>query len=88
MKSTPRVPGNRQIVAIKYKYNYRKFIRIIATEGDGSAEPGDPYLSRFPDNNTNISIHPVVFTHFIGRYLNACNEIENNNRMQKYDLFI
>ena len=41
MKSTPRVPGDKPFLA-------RKFLGFIATEGAGSTEPADPYLSRFP----------------------------------------
>ena len=49
LKSTPRVPGESPLLAIGYKYNSRKVLLFIATEGSGSTEPGDPYLSRFPD---------------------------------------
>ena len=53
MKSTPRVPGDRPLMAIGYKYNSRKVLVIIATEGYVSTEPGDPYLFRFPDSYYN-----------------------------------
>ena len=49
LKSTPIVPGGIPLLAIGYKYNSRKFLVFIATEGAGSNEPGYPYLSRFPD---------------------------------------
>ena len=45
MKSTPRIPGGRPLLAIGYKYNSRKVLGFIATEGDESTEPGDLYLS-------------------------------------------
>ena len=48
MKSTPRVSGHIPLMEIGYKYNYRKVLGFIATKGDGSTEPGDPYLSCFP----------------------------------------
>ena len=41
MKSIPRVPGDRPLTAIGYKYNSRKFLRFISTEGSGSTEPGN-----------------------------------------------
>ena len=50
MKSTPRVPGGRSLLAIGYKYNSRKVLGFIATEGAGSNASGDPYLFRFPGN--------------------------------------
>ena len=71
---------------IGYKYNFRKVLGFIATGGSGSTEPGDPYLSCFPDIYYNVSVCPVVRHHFIGRYFNDCNAIENHNRMQHSDL--
>ena len=86
LKSTPIFTGEIPLLAIGYKYNSRKVLRFISTEGSGSTEPGDPYLSRFPDIYLNVSVRPVVLPHFLGRYLNACNAIENHNMMQQSDL--
>ena len=36
MKSTPRVHGDLPLMAIGYKYNSRKFLGYITTEGAGS----------------------------------------------------
>ena len=49
LKSTPRFTDKRPLLAIGYKYNSRKVLGFIATEGAGSTEPGDPYLSCFPE---------------------------------------
>ena len=73
MRVTPIFPVDRPPMAIGYKYNSRKFLGFIATEGAGSTESGDPYLSRFPDMYYNVSICPVVCPKLIGRYFNACN---------------
>ena len=56
MKSTPRFPGEITLLAIGYKYNSRKVIGFIATEGAGSTVQGDSYLSRFPDIYSNVSV--------------------------------
>ena len=56
MNITPRVPVGRSLLAIGYKYNYRKVLVFIASEGAGSTEPGDPYLSSFPDIYYNVSV--------------------------------
>ena len=61
MKSTPRVPGERPLLSIGYKYNSRKALGFIATEGAVSTEPGDPYLSHFPDIYSNVSFPPLLF---------------------------
>ena len=86
MKSTPRSPGERPTLAIGYKYNYTKVLGCIATEVAGSTEPGDPYLYRFPEIYYNVYVCPVVHTHLLGRYFNACNAIDNHNRMRQSDL--
>ena len=86
MKSNPIFPCGRPLLAIGYKYNFSKFLGFIATEGAGSTEPGDPYLSHYPDIYSNVSVRPVVPPHLLGRYLNACNETDNHNRMRQSDL--
>ena len=88
MKITPRFPGNIPLVLVVYKYNSRNILVFIATEGYGSAEPGVSYLFCVPDSYSNIYIFHGVFTPFICRYFNACNTIENHNRMRNYDLVI
>ena len=86
MKSTPRVYGGIPLMAIGYKYNFRNVLGSISTEGGGITEPGDPYLSSFPDIYSYISVCLVVCPHFLGRYFNACSTIDNHNRMWYYDL--
>ena len=83
MKSTPRVAGGIPLVAIGYKYNSRKVLVFIATQGGGGNEPGDPYLSYFPDIYYNVSVLPVVCPQFIGRYYNSFNTIYYHNSMRK-----
>ena len=86
MKSTPIVPVGIPLLYIRYKYNSRKALGFIATEGAVSTEPGDPYLSCLPDIYSNVSVSPVVRTHLLGRYFNACNSIENHNKRWQSDI--
>ena len=86
LKSNPRVPGDIPLMSIGYKYNSRKVLVFIATEGAGITEPVDPYLSRFHDIYSNVSVHPVVRPHLLGRYFNACNAIYNHNSMRQSDV--
>ena len=88
MKSTPTVPGGRSLLAIGYKCNYMKVLGFIATEGDGSTAPGDPYVSQFPDIYSNVSVYPIVCPHFLGRHFNACNAKEKHNSMRQSDLVL
>ena len=86
MKSTPLFPVERQLLAIGYKYNYRKVLEFIANEGDGSTEPGDLYLSCFPDIYYNVSVCPVVCPHLLDRYFNAFNAIDKHNMINQSDI--
>ena len=86
LKINIRAPGDRPLMAIGYDYNYRRVLGFIATEGAESTEPGDPYLSCFPDIYSNVSVTPVVCPRLLGRHFNEFNAIENHNMMQKSDL--
>ena len=59
MKNNPTFPGERPRWAIGYKYNYRRVLGFISTGGVGSTEPGDTYLSRFPDIYSYVSFSPL-----------------------------
>ena len=59
LKRKPMVPGDRPIIAIGYKYNVRKVLSFIVTDNAGSTKTGIPYLSKYPDQFTNVSIRPV-----------------------------
>ena len=50
MKSAPRVPGDKTILAIIYRYISQKVLGFISTEGDGITKPGLSYLSHYPEN--------------------------------------
>ena len=72
-------------ITIGYKYNSETVLGSISTEGDRSTDPGDTYIS-FPRKFYNVYIFTVLCTTIIGRYFNACNEIENHNMMRQYYL--
>ena len=56
MKITPRVPGDITLMKVGGKYNYRKVIGFVNTEGSGSNNTGNTYLSSLPDTYYNIYI--------------------------------
>ena len=60
MNIIPGVPLYRPVVDIWYKYNSYKVLVFISMEGTSSTDPNQPYLSRYPENDYNISILPVV----------------------------
>ena len=59
LRSKPMVPGGWPLIAIGYKYNARKVLSCIVTDNAGSTKTGIPYLSKYPDQFTNVSIRPV-----------------------------
>ena len=85
MKITERDIVGRTLMVIGYKYYSSKVPRCIATEGSGSTEKVDPYLSCYPEIVSNVSVRPDVCIHLIGRYFNAYNTIDNHNRIRNYD---
>ena len=54
--------------------------------GGVSTELGDTCLSCFPEIYYSVSVRLVVCTHFLDRYFNACNAIDNQNRMRQSGL--
>ena len=60
LRSKPMVPGDRPEISIGYNYNARKFLSFIFTNNSGSTNTGIPYLSKYPDQFTNLAIRPVA----------------------------
>ena len=54
------VPGERPLIAIGYKYNARNFLYFIVTDNAGITKTGILYLSKYPDQFTNVPIRPVA----------------------------
>ena len=54
------VPGGRPLIAIGYKYNAQKVISFIVTDNAGITETGITYLSKYPDEFTNVAIRPIA----------------------------
>ena len=60
LRSKPMVPRYRPLIAIGYKYNARKVLSFIVTDNTMSKKTGIPYLSKYPEQFTNVAIHPVA----------------------------
>ena len=69
LRSKPVVPGYRPLIDIGYKYNLRKVLYFIVTENAGIKKTGIPYLSKYPDQFTNVAIclisRPLVMSIFL-----------------------
>ena len=54
------VPGGRPLIAIGYKYTARKVLYFIVTDNARSTQACLPFLSKYPDQFTNVTIRPVA----------------------------
>ena len=60
LRSKTMLPGGRPLIDVGYKYNARKVLSFIVTDNAGSTKTGITYLSKYPDQFTNVSICPVA----------------------------
>ena len=61
LRRKPLVTGDRFIITVSYNYNVRKVLSFIVTDNAGSTKTGIPYLSKYPDQFTNVAIRPVAY---------------------------
>ena len=59
LSSKPMLPGDRPLISIVYKYTVWKVLSFIVKENSGITKTGIPYLSKYPDQFTNVFICPV-----------------------------
>ena len=85
LRSKPMVPGVRPLIAIGYKHNARKVLYFIVTDNAGSTKTGISYLSKYPDQFTNVSIRPVARPLVIQKK-SAVNEVDSHNKSRQSDL--
>ena len=86
LRSKPILPGDRPLIPIGYKYNARKFLAFIFTDNAGSTNTGIPYLSKYPDQFTNVAIRPVARPLVMSIFFPAINEVDSHNKSRQSDL--
>ena len=74
------------LVAIGYKYNYKKVLCFIMTKGSGSTRPGKPYIAKYPDCYGNVCTRHVARPQVISEYFKYSNVIDVHNQSRQYDL--
>ena len=62
-----------------------RFYIFIVTDNAGSTKTGIPYLSKYPDQFTNVSIRPVARPIVISKK-SAVNEVDSHNKSRQSDL--
>ena len=79
LRIKPMVPGDRPLIAIGYKYNAQKVLYFIVTDNAGSTLASLPYLSKYPEQFTNVAIRPVALPLVV-------NEVDSHKKSRQSDL--
>ena len=81
LRSKHMVPEERPLLAIVYKYNCQKVLSFVATlVGEGGTKLGIPYLSKYLDQFSNVSILPVACPLLMSKFVGLVNEVESHNK--------
>ena len=63
----------------------RKVLSFIVTDNAGSTETGTSYLSKYPDQFTDVAIRAVVCPLVMSILFSAVNEVDSHNKSRKFD---
>ena len=74
--------------AIGYKYNMKKVLSFIATEGAGHTKPGEPYEAKWLDDNGRACSRKVPRPHILSEYFSHSNQIDKHNHARQSQLGI
>ena len=80
------VPVERPPLVISYKYNSQKVLSFLATAGAGSTTLGIPYLSKYPDQFSNVSIFPIYRPRLMSKFFGSVNEMDSHNKSHQSDI--
>ena len=85
LRSKPMVTRDRPLISIGYNSNVRKFLPFIVAYNKGRTKTGIPYLSKYPEQFTNVAIRPVARPLFMSKN-SSVNEVEYHNKSRQSDL--
>ena len=83
LRSKTMVTVERRLLDIGYKYNSRKFLSFVATAGSGSTTLDIPYLSKYPDQFSNVSIRPVACLLLMSKFFGSVNKLDTQNKYRQ-----
>ncbi len=76
-------PGDEvPLIAVSYKYNKKRVLLFIMTEGAGSTRPGAPYNCQFRNKN-GIVVKKVPHPDFITKYFDCANAVDIHNQIRQ-----
>ena len=85
METTVR--GNKYY-GIGYKYNMKKVLCFVATEGAGHTGPGTPYQAKWQDENGRIASRDIKRPHMLAEYFKNSNQIDKHNHARQSQLAV
>ena len=85
METTVR--GNKYI-ATGYKYNMKKVLCFISTEGAGYTTPGKPYEAKWLNDNGRMASRRIARPHMLSEYFQYSNQIDKHNHARQSELAI
>ena len=74
------------LVATGYKYNRRKVICFISTQGAASLTDGDAYIQRWADEHGNLCYRPINRPAVCSEYFNLSPRVDNHNQARQHEL--
>eukprot|EP00873_Tetraselmis_striata_P023449 jgi/Tetstr1/443713/TSEL_031703.t1 len=74
--------------AIGYKYNMRRVLFFLATEGAGGVHDGEPYFQRWAADFNNITTVPIPRPDVVSQYLAWSPRVDNHNQSRQHDLML
>ena len=74
------------LISIGYNYNKHKVLSFIVTYNIGSTQAGLPYLSKYPDQFTNVAICPVACPLVMSNFFSAVDEVDPHNKSRQSGL--
>jgi hypothetical protein len=74
-----------KIVFVSYKYNARKVLHFVMTDGAGSTvpDPNRAYIARFPDEFGNLAARKVPRPACLSDYFEKSNVVDVHNQMRQ-----
>ena len=71
---------DRPIIAIGYNYNARKVLSVIVTDNAVITKTGISYLSKYPDQFTNVAILYVARPLVMPKKYSSVNEVDSHKK--------
>eukprot|EP00873_Tetraselmis_striata_P006958 jgi/Tetstr1/427222/TSEL_017410.t1 len=76
------------LMAIGYKYNRRRVLFFLATEGAGGVHDGEPYVQCWADDLNNITTRHIPRPDVVSQYFTRSPCVDNHNQSRQHDLML